>query len=107
MKLILCNSPPGDAKHIAKALVKERLAACVNILPGVTSIYRWDGKVFEDDEVTMLIKTNEARLQETMDRITVLHPYEVPEIIVLPVNQGHQPYFDWVDQCVAHTTGEA
>jgi len=82
------------------ALVERGLAACVNILPGVESVYRWQGKIERDDEILLLIKSDTAHFSALEDTISNLHPYEVPEILAVPVEAGHQPYLEWIDQCL-------
>jgi len=84
------------ATALARALVDEGLAACVNILPGVKSIYRWEGRLQEDDEVLCLIKTRPAVFDRARARILALHPYEVPEIIAFSVDDGSAAYLDWL-----------
>ena len=84
------------ATALARALVDEGLAACVNIVPGVTSIYRWEGRLQEDDEVLCLIKTRPAVFERARARILELHPYEVPEIIGFAVDDGSAAYLDWL-----------
>ncbi|PYQ48180.1 MAG: divalent-cation tolerance protein CutA [Acidobacteria bacterium] len=85
-----------DAERIADALVGERLAACVNVVPGLRSTYRWKGAVEREDEVLLLIKTRAERVEEMGARLRALHPYELPEMIVLPIAGGHGPYLDWI-----------
>jgi periplasmic divalent cation tolerance protein len=85
-----------DAERIADALVGERLAACVNVVPGLRSIYRWKGAVEREDELLLLIKTRAERVEEMGARLRALHPYELPEMIVLPIAGGHGPYLDWI-----------
>lgn len=95
--LVLVNLPnaaAGDA--IARHLVKNRLAACVNCLPGVKSIYQWQGELVTADEVSLLIKTTRACYAELEASITSMHPYQVPEIIALPIELGWRPYLDWI-----------
>ncbi len=100
-RLILCTCPDRDtALRLAEALVEERLAACVNLLPGLTSVYRWEGRIQHDSEVLLLIKTVEARVEPLTDRLRLLHPYEVPEIIALPIVSGSSDYLNWVSECV-------
>ena len=95
--LVFTNAPDRDvATRIAQTLVDKRLAACVNILPGCTSVYRWQGEVERAEEVPMLIKTRGARFHELEAAIRQLHPYELPEIIAVPVTQGLPDYLDWV-----------
>jgi periplasmic divalent cation tolerance protein len=76
--------------------VGERLAACGNVVPGVRSIYRWEGEITDEPEVLLVLKTVQSRVQELIARTRELHPYQVPEILVLEVETGHAPYLDWV-----------
>ena len=97
--ILVCLSTCPDAataEAIATALVHESLAACVNQLPGVRSTYRWQGAVHTDEEVLLVIKTTAGRLPALRERLLALHPYELPELIALPVTDGHAPYLDWV-----------
>ena len=94
--LITAPNDPETAKRLARTLVEERLAACVNLVPGLTSVYRWKGEVVEDAEVLLIAKTTEDRLPELMTRVPELHPYEVPEVLALEVGAGHPPYLEWV-----------
>jgi periplasmic divalent cation tolerance protein len=98
MRIILSNCPPDKADTIADALVEERLAACVNAVPGVRSTYRWRGKIERDAETTLLVKTAAASLDRCVARLRALHPYEVPEIVVLApdVAASFAPYVQWV-----------
>jgi periplasmic divalent cation tolerance protein len=98
--LILTTCPDQQvAESIAQHLIEEQLAACVNILGGVLSLYRWQGALCRDQECLLLIKTASERQAELLARLRALHPYEVPEILCLPVDQGHPPYLEWVKQC--------
>ena len=100
-----CNCPDSDsARRIAGTLVEERLAACVSILPGVVSVYRWDGCVQRADEVLLMIKTSDARLQALTARVGELHPYELPEVIAVEVAAGLPAYLAWI---AAETDGQA
>ena len=95
--LVLANLPDQAlAERIADALVEQGLAACVNILPPVKSVYRWQGKVQRDTEVPVLIKTTQARYQELEQAILQAHPYDVPEIIALPITAGLPAYLAWM-----------
>lgn len=85
-----------EAERIAHHLVEQHLAACVNIVPGVQSIYRWQGAVESATEVLMLIKTSTARTQEVQSAIASLHSYEVPEYLVLPILGGSNAYLAWL-----------
>jgi periplasmic divalent cation tolerance protein len=97
VRVALATAPDADtAARIARALVEERLAACVNLVPGVRSIYRWQDRVEEDAEVLLVIKTHAARVDALAARLRALHPYELPELVALPVAAGLAPYLDWV-----------
>jgi periplasmic divalent cation tolerance protein len=89
-----------EAQTIARTLVEERLAACVNIIPGLTSIYRWEGQVCEDRELLLLIKTQAGKVAALRDRIGHLHSYAVPEVIALPITDGSARYLAWLDSCL-------
>jgi periplasmic divalent cation tolerance protein len=103
--IALSTCPDADvAGRIARALVGEGLAACVNAVPGVTSVYLWEGAVQTDAEVQLLIKTTEARLPALIDRVRELHPYELPEVIAMPVIGGLPEYLQWVRTCTAPDT---
>jgi periplasmic divalent cation tolerance protein len=99
-KIVVLITAPGeeDAARIAKALVEERLAACVNIVKGVRSIYRWKDEVFDEPECLMLVKTVSDNFERLQARVRELHGYEVPEIIALPVVKGFREYLDWVEE---------
>ena len=86
----------GDAEQLAQRLVEEKLAACVSILPPMRSVYRWKGAVERADERQLLIKTTTERVAELEARLRQLHPYDVPEFIVLPITQGSAPYLSWL-----------
>jgi periplasmic divalent cation tolerance protein len=89
-----------DADRIALALVERRVAACVNIVPGLVSIYRWKGKVESDREWLLIIKSRQDRVEALRAALVSLHPYEVPELIVLSIEAGHLPYLAWIDDSV-------
>ena len=96
-----CTCPDADsAQRIADALVSESLAACVSRLPGVQSTYRWEGKLVTEQEVLLMIKTTGERFDAMRTRLLTLHPYDVPELIAMPVENGHQAYLDWVRNSV-------
>jgi len=96
--VVVLTTLPADADAVAfaHALVEARLAACVNLLPPMESVYRWEGAVQRDPERQLVIKTSRDRLSELHDRIRQLHPYEVPEFIVLPIVDGSDPYLRWL-----------
>lgn len=89
-----------EAERIAEALVGERLAACVNVVPGVTSIYRWEGEVQHDREWLLVTKSRRDVLGRLVERVQALHSYEVPEIIAMPMAGGSEPYLRWLDSVV-------
>jgi len=100
--LVISNLPDRDAAEaLARELVERRLAACVNILAPCRSVYRWQGEVEQADEVPLLIKTTRARYAELEAAMRELHPYEVPEIIALPLAAGLPAYLDWVGAACA------
>ena len=85
----------ADAERAAEALVKERLAACVNIHGGMRSVYEWKGAVEKEDEAAAFIKTRAALKEKVMARLRALHPYEVPAMLVLPIADGNEDYLAW------------
>ncbi|MEO8553879.1 MAG: divalent-cation tolerance protein CutA [Kofleriaceae bacterium] len=87
---------PAQAADIARVLVDERLCACVNLVPAVRSIYRWQDAVHDETETLAMIKTTAERVAALQARLAELHPYDVPEVIVVPVTGGHAPYLAWV-----------
>ncbi len=96
--MVLSTCPDESvAEHIAEALVSRQLAACVNIIPKIRSIYRWKGNIERDWEVLLLIKTRKAQFQALQDTITELHPYELPEIVAVSLETGLADYLRWID----------
>ncbi|XP_005389550.1 PREDICTED: protein CutA isoform X1 [Chinchilla lanigera] len=95
------------AKEIARAVVEKRLAACVNLIPQITSIYEWKGKIEEDSEVLMMIKTQSSLVPALTEFVRSVHPYEVAEVIALPVEQGNPPYLHWVYQVTKSLSGSS
>lgn len=107
VRLLISSCPDRDsATRIAEALVGEGLAACVNIVPGLTSIYRWQGALERAEEVGLLIKTTIAREAEVCVRLKALHPYELPELIAVDVCSGLPAYLAWVAESVRQQTDE-
>ncbi len=95
--LVMTNLPDlPAAQAMARALVGVRLAACVNILPGVQSVYRWQGTVEEANEVTLLVKSTQRLYPQLQQAIVAAHPYDLPEVIALPLADGHAPYLHWI-----------
>jgi periplasmic divalent cation tolerance protein len=102
--VIVLTTLPGDfeIRTFAKTLVEERLAACVNLLPPMDSVYRWEGQVEQETERQMIIKTSRDRVIPLWDRIRELHPYETPEFVVLSIQDGSDAYLRWIGES---TTG--
>jgi periplasmic divalent cation tolerance protein len=96
--VVLINAPQDDALRIARALVERELAACVNVIPAVISVYRWEGKLVEDGEATLLVKTRRVLVGAIAGAMPELHPYSVPEVIALPLarGEGNPVYLRWV-----------
>ena len=100
--VVFSTFPDADtAARIARTLVDEQLAACVNVVPAVRSIYRWEGKVCDEAEVLAVIKTTAERYAALAAKLAELHPYQVPEVIALPLADGHPPYLAWLAAQVA------
>jgi periplasmic divalent cation tolerance protein len=96
VRLALVTAPPAAAAALVRRLVEERLAACGNIVPGITSIYRWQGEVREEVEALIVLKTTASSVAALLRRVPELHPYDVPEVLVLSIEAGYGPYVDWV-----------
>lgn len=99
--LVLCTCPEGEtAESLARILIEERLAACVNVLPGLTSVYTWQGNLETSRESLLMIKTEQSRYAELELRLRQRHPYQVPEIVALPIEHGLPDYLQWISQCL-------
>ena len=97
VRIVFCTIDSADAaRKLARRLVQDRLAACVNIIENVTSVYKWEDRIEEDAEFLLVLKTQDSRLRDLMDRIAELHPYDIPEILSWPVQKGSKAYLDWV-----------
>jgi periplasmic divalent cation tolerance protein len=98
--VIVLTTLPGDfeIRTFARTLVEERLAACVNLLPPMESVYRWEGQVEQETERQMIIKTSRDRIVALWDRIRELHPYETPEFVVLSIQDGSDAYLRWIGE---------
>jgi len=95
--VVLCTCPDlQTAQRLGCALVEASLVACVNVVPALRSIYRWQGSVQEEEEVLMILKTTAGRLDAARALLVQLHPYDVPEFVALAVADGHHPYLQWV-----------
>jgi periplasmic divalent cation tolerance protein len=98
-RLVLVTVPSREeGERIAEAIVGERLAACVNIVGPIRSVYRWRGEVCRDDEHLLFMKTSRDRYRELERRVLELHPYDVPEVVGLPVEQGAAAYLSWIEE---------
>ncbi len=97
----LCTCPPARAPGIARELVRRRVCACVNVVPGLRSVYEWRGKVEEEDESLLLIKTRADRFPALERAVRELHPYEVFELVASRLDRGNALYLRWIDACLA------
>lgn len=95
-RVLLCTCPPAAAEAIARGLLERKLVACVNALPGVVSLYRWKGALQRDEETLLVMKTEAARVPDVIAALKDLHPYDVPELLSLPVDAGAAPHLAWV-----------
>ncbi len=103
-RIVLTTAGSEDeARKIAHHLVEQRMAACVNIIPRIESVYRWQGKVESSHEYLMLIKTTDEMFPAVRDAIRELHSYELPECIMIVVDDGSSGYLQWIDQSVSET----
>ena len=93
---MLCTAPPGKARALAADLVERRLAACVSLVPGLRSVYRWKGDVLDDPETLLVIKTTAGRMDALAARVAEHHPYETPELLAFEPGQGLGPYLAWL-----------
>ena len=98
--VVFITAPRGKGEEIAAKLVEARLAACVNVVGGVRSIYWWKGRVERDEEDLLVVKTTGSRLEELIRFVKEIHPYEVPEVIAVPVEKGLPEYLAWVEESV-------
>jgi len=96
--VVLCTAPDeASAQDLAAKVLAEQLAACVTLLPGATSLYYWEGKLEQEYEVQMLLKTNQVNQQALLDCLKSHHPYQTPELLVLPVVHGNNDYLSWLN----------
>jgi len=99
IQLVMCNCPGRDAaRELARNLIEARLAACINIIANIGSIYWWQGEIHDTAECQLQIKTSHQSLNDVIDYIKQHHPGDVPEILVIPINEGNEEYFEWVKQ---------
>ena len=97
--MLFCTASVEESKQIARMLVEERLAACVNVTE-VNSYYRWEGEFCKDKEALLIIKTEKSKVNEIIERIKEVHSYDLPEIIALPIVAGYDKYLEWVEESV-------
>lgn len=98
--MLLCTASEGESEQLAKLLVEERLAACVNVT-GVRSFYRWKGELCADKECLLIIKSDKSKVDRIIARIEDVHSYEVPEILALPIVAGSEQYLEWIERSVS------
>ena len=101
VRVVLCTCPSDAASGLARTLLEERLVACVNIVGGVSSLYRWKGEIAEDEESMLVIKTTPACYSALEARLQALHPYDVPEVLALDTDGGSDAYLAWARAAVA------
>ncbi len=100
--VLITVSSPEEGEKIARALVEKRLAACVNIVPGLRSIYHWQGNICDDKELLLMAKTTDALFETLTNEVKALHSYKVPEIIALPIVAGSKEYLNWIEENTAN-----
>ncbi len=100
-QIIFCTCPNDEtAQNIATTLVEKQLVACANIIPGITSVYRWQDKVASEQEHLLILKTNESAYAQLEAEIRALHPYELPEIVAVSMAHALPEYLHWIDSCL-------
>lgn len=106
-RVVLVTVPDAEVGvRLARSLLERELVACVNLIPGVRSLYRWQGEVQDDAEVLLVIKTRTDVLDDVREAVVAEHPYEVPEFIALPIVAGHEPYLEWIQVSVGGPCGQ-
>jgi periplasmic divalent cation tolerance protein len=103
--VVLVTAPEPEAPALARALVERGVAACVNVLPGVRSVYRWQGAVETSTEALLVAKAPLERFEALREAVLALHPYSVPEVLALPVTAAHAPYAAWISESTARAGG--
>lgn len=99
--VVFVTCPADAAPEMAQQLIESSVAACVNILPSIKSVYKWENKLTVDDgEALLVVKTNRALWADLQEKILSIHSYDVPEIICVPIVEGHQPYLDWLNKAL-------
>ncbi len=96
--VFIATSSEKEGEKIASTLIKERLAACVNLIGAVKSTFRWKGRVSTEEEILLIAKTKDVRFEKLKKRVAELHSYEVPEIVALPILAGFEKYLSWIEK---------
>ena len=96
LMVFVTASSTEEAETIARAMVEERLAACANLVPSVSSVFRWEGRIEREEEVLIILKSRRMLLDRLVERVRELHSYEVPEVVALPIVGGSDAYLDWL-----------
>ena len=104
--MIVIAAPREAGRDLARLLVREKAAACVQITSPVTSIYTWEGRTHEETEVLLFVKTASRKIAAIKELVSVRHPYQVPELIVLPITAGNETYFRWMDEVLNERPGK-
>ncbi|MBG2874726.1 divalent-cation tolerance protein CutA [Proteus alimentorum] len=96
--IIAYSTAPNEtiANEIAHYLINAKLAACVNLIPQVKSIYHWNNEIIEDNEILMMIKSKKSKQQKLIDTLVEIHPYDTPEVIIIPIENGFKGYLNWI-----------
>jgi periplasmic divalent cation tolerance protein len=103
--VLFCTVPSmEEGRRMARHVVNRRLAACVNLVPGLASIYEWEGEIEDTSEVLLILKTRKDLVQDLTARIVEIHPYDCPEVIALPIASGHARYLKWIDSVTGGTS---
>ena len=95
--MVLITCPPEKAEEVARAMLDKRVAACINIIQKVSSLYWWENKIESDNEALLVVKTRIDRFEDLKNYVKEVHPYDVPEIIALPIVTGYKKYLEWVN----------
>ncbi len=107
LQLVLSTAPPGRARELAATLVGEGLAACANLVPGLRSLFIWEGELRDEPETLLILKVASDRLERLSARCAELHPYDVPELLVFSPSQGLEPYLTWATTPATESPGAA
>ncbi len=103
--VVLITAPVDKGEEIARFIVENKLGACVNVVPRVTSLYWWQGKIENDKESLLVVKTSSEKFPHLVREVKKVHPYTVPEIIALPIAEGNEDYLKWIDESVGGSPG--